>query len=102
MSGIFDWDDGNWPKCAKHGLTQADIEAVFLRRTGTTSDPSEHEIRFRAVGPAIDGRMAFVVFPIRELDGRSLVRPISARYMHEKEIRRYEQSKAKAVPDLQQ
>ena len=25
----FDWDDGNWPKCAKHGLTKEDIESVF-------------------------------------------------------------------------
>ena len=25
----FDWDDGNWPKCAKHGLTKEDLESVF-------------------------------------------------------------------------
>jgi uncharacterized DUF497 family protein len=100
MSGVFDWDDGNWPKCAKHGLAKADIESVFLRRVGTTGDPSALENRFRAVGPAPNGRMAFIVFTIRERDGRSLVRPISARYMHDKEVRRYEQTKAETVPDL--
>ena len=25
----FDWDDGNWPKCGKHGLARHEIEAVF-------------------------------------------------------------------------
>jgi uncharacterized DUF497 family protein len=25
----FEWDAGNWPKCAKHGLSREDIEAVF-------------------------------------------------------------------------
>ncbi len=25
----FDWDAGNWPKCAKHGLSKQEIEEVF-------------------------------------------------------------------------
>jgi hypothetical protein len=25
-----DWDDGNWPKCAAHGVSKADIEHVLL------------------------------------------------------------------------
>ena len=25
----FDWDDGNWPKCARHGLSKEEIESVF-------------------------------------------------------------------------
>ena len=25
----FDWDDGNWPKCGKHGVTTEDIETLF-------------------------------------------------------------------------
>ena len=25
----FDWDDGNWIKCQKHGLAIEDIEAAF-------------------------------------------------------------------------
>jgi uncharacterized DUF497 family protein len=24
----FQWDDGNWPKCAKHGVSKAEIEEV--------------------------------------------------------------------------
>lgn len=101
MSGIFDWDEGNWPKCGKHGLTKTDIEAVFARRTGTTLDPSTDEIRFRAVGPTPEGRVAFIVFTIREHEGRKVVRPVSARYMHAREIKRYEQTKAKTVPNIQ-
>jgi len=22
----FDWDDGNWPKCGKHGVSRTEIE----------------------------------------------------------------------------
>jgi uncharacterized protein len=25
----FDWDEGNWPKCAKHGVSKAEVEDVF-------------------------------------------------------------------------
>lgn len=101
MPDIFDWDDGNWPKCGKHGLARSDIEEVLTRRTVVTFDPSPNETRFRAVGTTGKGRMAFVVFTIRERDGRKLIRPISARYMHDREIRRYEQTRAEAVPGLQ-
>lgn len=101
MYDFFDWDDGNWPKCGKHGLTKSDIEKVLTRRTATTYDPSTEEVRFRAIGPTMDGRLAFVVFTIRDRGGRKLIRPISARYMHAKEVRRYEQTKAKTVPGLQ-
>jgi hypothetical protein len=27
----FDWDDGNRSKCQKHGMSIAEIEALFLR-----------------------------------------------------------------------
>ena len=101
MADIFDWDDGNWPKCGKHGLTKRDIEGVLTRRTAVMFDPATDEVRFRAVGPSDSGRLAFVVFTVRERDGRKLLRPISARYMHAKEIRRYEQTKAEAVSSLQ-
>ena len=33
----------------------------------------------------------FVAFTIRERGGRRLVRPVSARYMHRKEIEGYEE-----------
>ena len=25
----FDWNDGNWPKCGKHGVSGAEIEERF-------------------------------------------------------------------------
>ncbi len=44
--------------------------------------------RFLAVGRNAKGHPIFVVFTLRE----GLIRPISARYMHEKEARLYEES----------
>lgn len=94
LIGSFDWDEGNWPKCGKHGLTKEEIEDVFRSGPTTNLDPSFVERRFRAVGRTRTGRFAFVVFTFRDRGGRMVIRPISARYMHAKEIRRYEQTKA--------
>jgi uncharacterized DUF497 family protein len=86
----FDWDAGNWPKCGKHGVAQAEIEHVIEHARFMVDDPSPAEKRFRTAGKAMTGRYVFVAFSFREKDGRTLLRPISARYMHEKEIRSYE------------
>lgn len=37
------------------------------------------------------GRPAFVAFTVRVFHGAHLIRPISARFMHTKEVRKYEQ-----------
>lgn len=87
----FDWDDGNWPKCAKHGLTKAEIEEVFENGPGIYSDPSTDEDRWRAIGTTTEGRHVFVVFTLRRLRTETYIRPVSARFMHQREIRRYEQ-----------
>ncbi len=50
------------------------------------------ENRMRAVGRGSSGRFIFVVFTIRERSGQHLIRPISARYMHPKEVRRYDET----------
>lgn len=83
----FDWDDGNTAKCAKHGLTQGEIESVFHLNPGVSPDPlhSQAEERFIATGKNRTGRFIFVVFCFR----RGKIRPISARYMHRKEAQRY-------------
>jgi uncharacterized protein len=52
--------------------------------------------RFRAIGITSEGRNAFVVFTLRSEGGGQFVRPISARYMHKKEVENYE----KNYPDL--
>jgi uncharacterized protein len=43
-----------------------------------------------AVGRNSRGRAMFVVFTMRQKDGKRLIRPLSARYMHKKEIEGYE------------
>jgi len=91
----FDWDDGNWPKCGKHGLSQAEIEAVFKNGPAIYPDPFQSEERLRAIGRNDASRYVFAVFTLRQSAHGTLIRPLSARYMHEKEIASYErQTKA--------
>jgi uncharacterized DUF497 family protein len=86
----FDWDDGNWPKCAKHGVTKDEIENFFECSPAVMADPNPNEPRMRAIGKNKYGRYLFLVFMFRILDGSVLIRPISARYMHQKEVEHYE------------
>jgi uncharacterized DUF497 family protein len=93
----FDWDVGNLDKCQKHGLTIAQIEHVVGHaETLIVRDlkNSVVEARFIAVGRTQEGRFAFVSFTPRTRGARTLLRPISARYMHKKEIARYEKESA--------
>ncbi|MFT3940898.1 BrnT family toxin [Rhodopseudomonas sp. BR0C11] len=94
----FDWDLGNRAKCAKHGVTVAEIEGLFRGPVSVFPDPahSTTEERFKAIGRTEAGRMVFLVFTLRTLRERTLIRPISARYMHRKEIAAYEEEAAKA------
>ncbi|MDI7776252.1 BrnT family toxin [Asticcacaulis sp. EMRT-3] len=91
----FDWDDGNMEKCRKHGMSLAEIESLFTATPLVGPDwlHSDAEERFRAVGICTSGRYGFIVFTMRERDGLRLIRPISARYMHEKEIVNYERQR---------
>jgi uncharacterized DUF497 family protein len=88
----FDWDAGNRAKCQKHGVSIADIEALFSSPLLIIPDAthSKTESRIRALGKTGAGRMVFLVFTVRVRGGRRLVRPISARYMHVKEVASYE------------
>lgn len=86
----FDWDDGNWPKCGKHGVSREEIEQVLVGAPAVLADPHPDEPRTKAIGRTQAGRYVFLVFTLREIDGETLLRPISARYMHQKEIDRYE------------
>ena len=88
----FDWDDGNRRKCRKHGVSLKTIESLFAGAVAVLPDiaHSEKEQRFRAIGWTKARRPVFVVFTLRERDGETLLRPISARYMHAKEIKAYE------------
>lgn len=86
----FDWDNGNWPKCGKHGVSREEIEQVLLGRPAVMADPNPDEPRLRAIGKTVAGRYVFLVFMLREVDGQPWLRPISARYMHQKEVEHYE------------
>lgn len=90
----FDWDDGNREKCRKHGVALAEIEELFALSPHVAPDDkhSQAEARFIAVGRGGAGRAMFVAYVLRERDGRTLIRPLSARYMHRKEVKRYEES----------
>lgn len=87
----FDWDDGNVAKCQKHGLSIGDIEAALEAPTQIAPDDrhSWAEERFIAIAVHATGRAMFVAFTLRERDGKTLLRPISARFMHAKEAFRY-------------
>lgn len=86
----FDWDSGNWPKCGKHGVSREEIEQVLLGEPAVMPDTCPDEPRMRAIGKTLAGRYVFLVFMMREIDGWIKLRPISARYMHKKEISHYE------------
>ena len=51
---------------------------------------SQKERRFRAIGRTNKARGVFIVFTLRRKGDELLIRPISARYMHKKEIEAYE------------
>ncbi len=90
----FYWDDVNWPKCGKHGVSREEIEQVLLGEPMVMADPHPEEPRMRAVGKTNLGRYVFLVFMIREVQKTKKLRPISARYMHQKEIEQYERTKS--------
>jgi uncharacterized protein len=90
----FDWDDGNREKCRKHGMTIAEIESILREPLALTADLAHSglEERFIAIGRTASGRFAFVAFTRRTRGERILLRPVSARFMHAREVRRYEQA----------
>jgi hypothetical protein len=94
----FDWDDGNRAKCRQQGVSLEDVEALFDRPVLIVPDEghSQSEERLKAIGSTAQGRSIFLVFTIRERHGKRLIRPISARYMHGKEVASYEEEN----PDL--
>jgi uncharacterized DUF497 family protein len=89
----FQWDRGNAAKCQSHEMSLVEVESLFLDAPLVGPDPFDLEIeqRWRAIGRTVSGRPAFAVFTIRVVDGERLLRPISARYMHAREARKYEQ-----------
>jgi uncharacterized protein len=92
----FERDRANRAKCRKHGVSIADIEGAFARPIAVFPDPahSQLEERFKAVGRTDNGRHVLIVFTLRTRQARTLIRPISARFMHAKEVAHYEEAAA--------
>ncbi len=92
----FEWDSGNWPKCGNHGVTREEIEQLFLESEVMISRDIKHstpqEKRLIAVG-YVKSRAMFVVFTNRN----DKIRPLSARYMHKKELKHYEKETEKSA-----
>ena len=90
----FEWDVGNLDKCQKHGVSRLEIERLFFGspRVGPDLLHSGLEVRFRAIGATERGRYIFVVSTFRRHDTGLFLRPISARYMHKKEVDAYEKA----------
>ena len=90
----FDWDAGNSRKSEdKHGVSMAEAEQVFFNTPLLVLDDVAHsqtEVRLHALGKTDDGRTLHVTFTLRD-HGR-LIRVISARDMHHKERKIYEQA----------
>ena len=78
----------------KHGLSIAEIESPFYARPliGPDLKHSDDETRFQAIGRTVAGRPIIVTFTWRARATGHLIRPVSARYMHLKEIRAYEET----------
>ena len=88
----FDWDAGNARKNDKHGVSQPEAEQVFFHTPLLCLADLRHsdaEPRYHALGRTDGGRLLHVTFTLRG-DG-TLVRVISARDMHRRERRVYEE-----------
>ena len=97
FSGL-DWSGGNAEKCQTHGVSIAEIESLFTGALAIlpTEPGSDLAGRAVAIGQTSQGRAVFVVFTMRTGESGLLIRPISARFMHKKELKSYE----KENPDL--
>src|SRR5258707_10870862 len=90
----FDWDDGNSRKSAdKHDASQAEAESVFFNDPLILVEDAKHretEQRLHALGKTAEHRLLHVTFTLRQ--NGTMIRVISAREMHRKERKAYEQA----------
>ena len=80
------------PAHQRQGIGKQLLQALFAHGPRIAPDPkhSADEDRLIAVGRTSTGRPMFVAFTIRTKNIRRLIRPVTARYMHAKEIAAYE------------
>lgn len=87
----FDWDDANTKKCVKHGVSVSEIEFLFDNNPTIFFDSkhSKQEVRYLAIGKTKNYRSILCAFTHRIKNDYERIRPISARYMHRKEVEYY-------------
>ena len=90
----FDWDAGNDRKSAeKHAVSRFEAEQVFFNQPLLVLADEKHsqkELRYHALGKSDEARLLHITFTLRF--NCTSIRVISARDMHRKERRIYEQS----------
>jgi len=90
----FNWDTGNERKSAdKHIVCQLEAEQLFFNEPLLRLPDNKHsdrESRYHALGVTDEGRQLHITFTLRE--DSTLIRVISARPMHRKERKIYEQA----------
>ena len=75
-----------------------EIEGLFAGDVTVFEDEghSAVERRLKAICKAPSGRSVFVVFTLRQRGEDMMLRPISARHMHKKEVAYYEKETSRA------
>lgn len=90
----FDWGHGNTHKIvSKHKVIPSEAEQIFFNEPLLLLGDLKHsqdEPRFHALGITDDRRLLHVTFTLRAQN--TLIRIISARDMHRKERKVYEQT----------
>lgn len=90
----FDWDAGNSRKSTdKHDVSQAEAESIFFNDPLIVVEDAKHsenEQRLNALGRTAQNRLLHITFTLRQ--NGTMVRVISARDMHRKERKIYEQT----------
>lgn len=89
----FEWDRWNIDKnYLKHGLTPKEAEEAFVNEGSYFFPDVKHsktEERFVLLGKTLEKKNLFIIFTMR----KKKVRIISARRMHESEVKKYEKAK---------
>ncbi|MFZ4713340.1 MAG: BrnT family toxin [Bacteriovoracaceae bacterium] len=87
----FEWDEGNLHKILSRFRSLDEIEALFVLKPFIIYDRkhSEKEERLIAIFNGPGNRDIFICFTFR----LHKIRIFSARYMHKKEVMRYEKEK---------
>lgn len=90
----FNWDAGNERKSAeKYSVSRFEAEQVFFNQPLLVLEDVKHskdEARYHALGKTDFGRLLHTTFTLRF--DNTLIRVISARDMHRKEGKVYEQN----------